>query len=74
MGWLIFEASCAGSRCHGPTPGGGRVDLSTYDGWRTKASRIRERLLRGEMPPSGPRLDSATIDIVLDWIEGGMRP
>ena len=70
----IFEASCAGGRCHGPSPGGGRVDLSTYEGWRQKASRVRERLLRGEMPPSGPPLDSATIDIVIDWIEGGMRP
>jgi hypothetical protein len=70
----IFTASCGGGRCHGPNPGGGRVDLSTYEGWRQKASRVRERLLRGEMPPSGPPLDSATIDIVIDWIEGGMRP
>ena len=70
----IFAASCAGGRCHGPSPSGGRIDLSTYDGWRQKASRVRERLLRGEMPPSGPPLDSATIDVVIDWIEGGMRP
>lgn len=70
----VFTEFCGGTRCHGPTPSGGRVDLSTYEGWRMKASRIRERLLRGEMPPSGPRPDSATIDIIVDWIEGGMKP
>ncbi|MEZ4403293.1 MAG: hypothetical protein R3B06_24925 [Kofleriaceae bacterium] len=70
----IFEANCGGTRCHGPAPVAGQIDLSTYDGWRSKASRVRERLLAGTMPPSGPRLDSATVDIVLDWIEGGLQP
>jgi hypothetical protein len=70
----IFMSTCAGTRCHGPTPIEGRVDLSTYDAWRTKAGRIRERLLRGEMPPSGARPSADTIDIVLDWIEGGLQP
>lgn len=70
----VFTEFCSGTRCHGPTPSGGRVDLSTYEGWRMKASRIRERLLRGEMPPSGPRPDAATVDIIVDWIEGGMKP
>jgi|JI10StandDraft_1071094.scaffolds.fasta_scaffold05400_13 hypothetical protein len=68
----VFQLYC--SRCHGETTAGTRGDLSTYEAWRGKAGRIRERMLRGEMPPSGPRPDSATLEIVLDWIEGGMRP
>lgn len=68
----VFTRYCA--RCHGETTAGTRGDLSTFESWRSKAGRIRERMLRGEMPPSGPRPDSATLEIVLDWIEGGMRP
>ncbi|HVV83617.1 MAG TPA: hypothetical protein VHE35_11140 [Kofleriaceae bacterium] len=70
----IYAASCTGYACHGPMPGGTQVDLSTYDAWRTRAARIRERLVRGEMPPVPPRLASATVAIVLEWIEGGMKP
>ena len=70
----IFAASCTGGACHGPNPGGTQVDLSTYQAWRTRASRIRARLLAGQMPPVPPRLDPDTIAIVLEWIEGGMKP
>lgn len=70
----IFAGHCTGGACHGPMPGGTQVDLSTYAAWRARAGRIRERLLRGQMPPVGPLLDPATLAIVLDWIEGGMKP
>lgn len=70
----IFAASCTGGACHGPMPGGTQVDLSTYQAWRTRAGRIRERLLRGQMPPVGPRLSPDTVAIVIEWIEGGMKP
>ena len=70
----IYAASCMGFSCHGPMPGGTQVDLSTYQAWRTRAPRIRERLLRGQMPPVPPRLSSDTVAIVIEWIEGGMKP
>jgi hypothetical protein len=70
----IYLARCTGSACHGPMPAGTQVDLSTYQAWRTRAPRIRERLLRGQMPPVPPRLEPDTIAIVLEWIEGGMKP
>ncbi len=70
----LFEQRCAGGPCHGPNPGGTQVDLSTYQAWRTRAGRIRERLLRGQMPPVPPQLTPDTLAIVLDWVEGGMKP
>ena len=70
----IYAANCMGFSCHGPMPGGTQVDLSTYQAWRTRAPRIRERLLRGQMPPVPPQLSPDTVAIVLEWIEGGMKP
>jgi hypothetical protein len=70
----VFEQFCAGARCHGPRPGGAQVDLSSYEAWRLRASRIRGRLIRGEMPPLEPRPPRQTIDLVIAWIEGGMQP
>lgn len=70
----VFEQFCAGSLCHGPTPEGSRVDLSSYQAWRGRAPLIRTRLLRGEMPPIDPRPPTDSINLILDWIEGGMKP
>jgi hypothetical protein len=70
----LFEQRCAGAPCHGPATTGTQVDLSTYQSWRSRAGRIRERLLRGQMPPIPPQLTPDTLAIVLDWIEGGMKP
>lgn len=70
----IFAASCGGAPCHGPSPAGTQVDLSSYQSWRSRAGRIRERLLLGQMPPVPPRLEPDTVAIVLEWIEGGMKP
>jgi len=70
----IFQSSCTGSVCHGPVPDGTRVDLSSYEAWQGRASLIRTRLLRNEMPPIGPKLESEQIQRVSDWIEGGMKP
>ncbi len=73
----IFEGHCAGSTCHGPTPDGERVDLSTYEAWRDRATRIKERVVRGEMPPADADDVTWTPDLVIviqDWIEGGLRP
>lgn len=65
----VFAARCAS--CH--APGAAQIDLSTYDSWRTRAGRIRERVVRGDMPPGEP-LSTEHLAIVLDWIEGGMQP
>lgn len=70
----LFTQSCAGVGCHGPNPVNNQVDLSTYQAWRSRAGRIRERLLRGQMPPVPPALTPDSLAIVLDWIEGGMKP
>lgn len=70
----LFRAYCAGGPCHGPSPGGGRPDLSTYDGWRTRAPLIKARLVAGTMPPADPRPSPAELDVLLEWIEGGLQP
>ncbi|MBL4633656.1 MAG: hypothetical protein JKY56_07280 [Kofleriaceae bacterium] len=69
----VFAASCAGELCHGPTPKGSRIDLSTYESWKTRAGLIRRRLLLGEMP-IGDSLPHETIKRVSRWVEGGMLP
>jgi hypothetical protein len=70
----IFQSYCAGGGCHGPAPSGSRPDLSTYEGWKSRASRIRTRLLAGTMPPVDPRPTPAELDVILEWIEGGTPP
>jgi hypothetical protein len=70
----VFSQFCAGAFCHGPSPEGARVDLSTFEAWQARAPLIRTRLLRGEMPPIDPRPPTDSIDLVLDWIQGGMKP
>ena len=70
----IFAASCGGAPCHGPSPAGTQVDLSSYQSWRSRAGRIRERLLLGQMPPVPPRLAPDPVAIVLERLDGGMKP
>lgn len=70
----MFRAYCAGGPCHGPAPGGNRPDLSSYEGWQSRATQIRSRLLAGTMPPTDPRPTPAELDVILEWIEGGRLP
>jgi hypothetical protein len=67
----VFQLYC--SRCHGETTAGTRGDLSTYEACAARPAGSRTHAARRDAA-SGPRPDSATLEIVLDWIEGGMRP
>jgi hypothetical protein len=70
----LFQEYCSGGTCHGPSPATSIPDLSTYEAWQQRAPLIRTRLLRGEMPPVDPKPPGDSIELVLDWIEGGMKP
>jgi len=81
----IFSSKCA--RCHGPKKqeGGLRLDVRrrAFAGGdvgpavvarKVKESEVIKRILdEGEhrMPPSGPRLHAAQIDLIRRWIEEG---
>lgn len=70
----IFQASCASNQCHG---GGDYTrDLRTIDAWREKATDVRERVVvKKDMPQAGNTpLTPQEIEIISQWIEGGMLP
>lgn len=73
----LYTASCTGSACHGGDEPTSPRALSSYDIWRDSAAVIRTRVLEAQtMPPpgQGDGWDADSVEVVAQWIEGGMLP
>lgn len=73
----LVESSCAGGACHGGDKPTSPRALDNYDVWRESADAIRTRVVEAQtMPPpgQGDGWDSESVEIVAQWIEGGMLP
>ncbi len=73
----IYQASCSSSDCHGA--GSTKApEMGTYDAWQTHASAVRTRVVDAKnMPPAanvGPEWGSDDIEVIQEWLEGGMLP
>jgi mono/diheme cytochrome c family protein len=68
----LLDAKCVG--CHGPLLATAGVFLDTYSGAVGNATRALLAMQLGLMPKSGGKLPAADIQVVQDWITGGMRP
>ena len=71
----VFQNNCATSGCHDGQTGIGGVQFSSYQDVKNKvdAGRITARMIDGTggfMPPTG-QLDTATINMVQQWIQEG---
>jgi hypothetical protein len=73
----IYLASCATGGCHG-SPESAAPDLSTVDAWRANAAEVRTRVVDTRtMPPAasiGPEWDEQDVNVIAQWLEGGMLP
>lgn len=73
----IYESQCTGSDCHGSGTEGS-PDLGTYDAWVQYAVAIRTRVVEAQtMPPPASRTEEWSeeqVNIIAEWLEGGMLP
>ena len=81
----ILTNRCAIAKCH-VVDGPHDIDLRTYDtlikggdegaiviAGDAKESEIVEEIAEGKMPPEGPLLDAAQIQLIVDWINEGAK-
>ena len=81
----ILVERCAIAECH-VVDGPHDIDLRTYDTLMkggdegaivivgdAKESEIVEEIAEGKMPPEGPPLDAAQIQLIIDWINEGAK-
>ena len=81
----ILTNRCAFAGCH-VAGGPNGIDLRTYDtlnaGGRDGAviiagdareSKLVEQIVAGKMPPNGPPLEAAQIQLIIDWINEGAK-
>jgi len=72
----IFEQHCAECHTSGNAPGG--PPLATYEAWTSSAKQIQARVVgANNMPPAanrGPDWSDAQVEIIAQWIAGGMAP
>ena len=81
----ILTNRCAFAGCH-VAGGPGGIDLRTYnaviDGGDdndtviagdARESELVEQIVEGEMPPDGPPLPAAQIQLIIDWINEGAK-
>ena len=81
----IFTSRCAFAGCH-VAGGPGGIDLRTYDAviageddddtviaGDARESELVEQIVEGEMPPDGPPLPAAQIQLIIDWINQGAK-
>ena len=81
----IFTSRCAFAGCH-VAGGPDGIDLRTYNAVITggrdddtviagdaRESELVEQIVEGEMPPNGPRLEAAQIQLIIDWINEGAK-
>lgn len=79
----ILTQRCALSGCH-VADGPDDVDLRTYAtlqqggehgaiviAGNAKESELVEEIVKGKMPPDGPPLEAAEIQLIIDWINSG---
>jgi hypothetical protein len=73
----LYAANCAKSGCH-IAGSSDPPDLSSFDAWTKLAPEIQARVVEARtMPPAsdvGPDWGDDDIQIVSEWIEGGMLP
>ncbi len=81
----ILTSQCASAECH-VVDGPHDIDLRTYDtlmkggdegaiviAGNARESEIVEEIAEGKMPPEGPPLDAAQIQLIIDWINEGAK-
>ena len=81
----ILTERCAIAECH-VVDGPHDIDLRTYDTLmkggdegaivivgNARESEIVEEIAEGKMPPEGPPLDAAQIQLIIDWINEGAK-
>ena len=81
----ILTKRCAIAKCH-VVDGPHDIDLRTYDtlmkggdegaiviAGNARDSEIVEEIAEGKMPPEGPSLDAAQIQLIIDWINEGAK-
>ena len=81
----ILTGQCAIAECH-VVDGPHDIDLRTYDTLMkggdegaivivgdARESEIVEEIAEGKMPPEGPPLDAAQIQLIIDWINEGAK-
>ena len=81
----ILTSRCAFAGCH-VAGGPDGIDLRTYDAVITggrdddtviagdaRESELVEVIVEGEMPPGGPPLPAAQIQLIIDWINEGAK-
>jgi hypothetical protein len=73
----IYQANCANSSCH-KSGSSDPPDLGSLSAWTEHADDIRKRVVEARtMPPVanvGPDWGSDDIEIIQEWLEGGMLP
>ena len=81
----ILTNRCAIPGCH--VAGGPHgIDLRTYDSLKAggddgaiviaddaKESEVVKQIVQGRMPPGGPPLEAAQIQLIIDWINEGAK-
>ena len=66
-----FNATnCA--ECH--APGGPAHEIHTYEQWVAEIDEIIEAIESGAMPAGGNKLQGATVQLLYQWMEDGLRP
>ena len=81
----ILTNRCAFAGCH-VAGGPGGIDLRTYRALRAggkdgaiiiagdaRDSELVEQIVEGKMPPNGPPLPAAQIQLIIDWINEGAK-
>ena len=81
----ILTNRCAFAGCH-VAGGPGGIDLRTYDAViaggndddtviasNARESELVDQIVEGEMPPDGPPLPAAQIQLIIDWINEGAK-
>ena len=64
------ETNCA--ECH--APGGPAHEIYTYEQWVAEIDEIIEAIESGTMPAGGNELKGATVQLLYQWMEDGLRP
>ena len=74
----IYNMHCSAATCHVQDSPSGAPDLSAYEAWIARAIEIRRRVVTEEtMPPPSARnaeWGRDEVDIINEWLSGGMRP
>jgi hypothetical protein len=74
----LYQANCTGSACHGGDSADAPPDFGSYEAWLAESDEIRLRVVEAQsMPPAAAQTENwnaEQIEIVAQWLEGGMLP